>query len=376
MIIKNGNVLNDNFEFMKSDVSVNGSKIDKIGESIDGDNVLDATNCYVVPGFVDTHMHGALANTFIDYTDDTAKIISEYEAKNGTTSLVPAISAAKREKLEKVCAHMNKCVGFSNENAAEIHGFHLEGPFFSVKYKGAHLPENIRIPSVEELSAYVGISGKNIKILTIAPELDNAEETIKYAVSKGICVSVGHTDATYEDVVNAEKWGATQATHLFNAMSALNHRQPGTVGGALGSDGIKCEIICDFFHVHPTVVKMAYKIKGRDKINMITDSEVGTGLADGEYDVNGRKIIVKNNQTRCEDGTIAGGTTCLIDGVRNLASIGIPLEDACMMASKNPALAAKIYDKTGSITVGKNADILILDKELNLKKVILRGNPL
>ena len=373
MIIKNGNVLNDDFRFMIADVKVKGDKISDIGENLCGDDVIEADGCYVVPGFIDTHMHGALANTFIDYTDDTARIISEYEAKNGTTSLVPAISAAKREKLEKVCDHMNKCMGFSNDKCARIHGFHLEGPFFSLKYKGAHLPENIRVPSVDELSAYVGISGKNIKIITIAPELDGAEETIKYAVKNGICVSVGHTDATYEDVVNAEKWGASQATHLFNAMSALNHRAPNAVGGALGSEAIKCELICDFFHVHPTVVKLAYKIKGRDKINMITDSEIGTGLPDGEYDVNGRKIIVKNNQTRCEDGTIAGGTTCLIDGVRNLVSIGIPFEDACMMASKNPALTAKIYDKTGSITVGKTADILILDKELKLKHVILRG---
>ncbi len=155
-------------------------------------------------------------------------------------------------------------------------------------------------------------------------------------------------------------------------MSPLHHREPGTVGALLESDA-RCELICDFFHVNPGAIKIVYKIKGADKINMITDDEMSTGLPDGKYLVNGRYLTVEDGKTYTEDGTIAGGTSCMLDGVKNLVSIGIPLEDALKMATKNPAETVGIYDRTGSITVGKTADMLILDDELNLKQVILRG---
>ena len=188
-----------------------------------------------------------------------------------------------------------------------------------------------------------------------------------------MCVSVGHTNATYEEVLNAVEIGATQGTHLFNAMSPMNHRNPGAVGGILFSSA-KPELICDFFHVHKDVVKMVYDLKGADNINMITDSELGTGFPDGEYTVNGRTIIIKDKKTYTTDGTIAGGTSCMIDGIKNLISIGVPIEDACKMASKNPAETVGIYDVTGSLEEGKIADIVILDKNYNIKNVILRGN--
>ena len=162
---------------------------------------------------------------------------------------------------------------------------------------------------------------------------------------------------------------------MFNAMSPLKHREPGAVGGILYED-IKCELICDFYHVRPEAISLVYRLKGREKINMITDSILAAGLPDGDYIEHNQSIHVVNGQSRLDDGTINGGTSCLVDGVRNLVSIGIPLEDACMMASKNPAQTVGIYDKTGSITEGKLADIVVLDKELNLKHVILRGKKL
>ena len=374
MIIKNGKVLNGNFTFENTDILISGEKIEKIGK-VDGDDVIDASDLYVVPGFVDTHMHSAVGKTFIDFDDETYEKITEFEAKNGTTSLVPAISAAPKEKLFSCIKYMKECSKRKDDKSAKIHGMHLEGPFFSEKYKGAHLPENIRNTDLEEFKEYLEAARGCIKIITLAPELPNADEVIKKAVSSGVCVSIGHTDATYEQVLHAVEIGATQATHLFNAMSPLNHRNLGTVGGILFSHA-KPELICDFFHVHKDVIKMVYDIKGADNINMITDSELGTGFDDGEYEVNGRKIIIKDRKTYTEDGTIAGGTSCLIDGVKNLVSIGIPLEDACKMASKNPAQSVGIYDKVGSIAEGKTADIVILDKELNIKNVILRGKVL
>ena len=374
MIIKGGKVLNDSFEFIDADIVINDEIIEKIG-SADGDDVIDASGFYVVPGFIDTHMHSAVGKTFIDFDDETYEKITAFEAKNGTTSLVPAISAAPKAKLFKCIEYMKGLSEREDEGCAKVYGMHLEGPFFAEKYKGAHLPENIRDTDPDEFDEYVKAAGDCLKIITLAPELPNADEVIRHAVKAGVVVSIGHTNATYNQVCHAVELGATQATHLFNAMSPLNHRNPGTVGGILLS-GAKPEIICDFFHVHKDVVKMVYDIKGADNINMITDSELGTGFADGEYEVNGRKIIIKNRETYTEDGTIAGGSTCMIDGVRNLVSVGIPLEDACKMASKNPAESVKIYDKVGSITEGKVADLVILDKDLNIKRVILRGKAL
>lgn len=373
MIIKNGTVLNENFEFVHKDIKIADGLIEILEEHLnENDMILDAEGCYVVPGFVDTHMHGAMGKTFIDFEQDTYEKIASYEAKNGTTSLVPAISAAPEEKLLDCIGYMKNCRERVAENCAQIYGVHLEGPFFSEKYRGAHQKKNIRNTDVNELNDYINMHEGCIKIITLAPELPGAEAVVRRAAEEGICVSIGHTDADYEQVKNAVSWGASQATHLFNAMRPLSHREPGTVGGCLMSD-VKCELICDFFHVHQDVVKMVYDLKGPDHINMITDSELGTGLPDGEYFVNGGKIVVKEKKAYTGDGTIAGGSTCLIDGVRNLVSLGIPLEEACKMASRNPAQSVGIYDKAGSISIGKIADLVILNHNLEIVDVILRG---
>lgn len=373
MWIKNGFVLDDSFQFIRADLEIEGSKIASIGNCCNQD-YLDATDCYVVPGFIDTHMHGAMGKTFIDFDDDSAEIIAKFEARNGTTSLVPALSAARREKLMSCVTYLCECAEqHPTKDCANIHGMHLEGPFFSPHYQGAHMPENIRQPDVLELELLLKAGKGHIKILTMAPELPGADDVITLAVQNDVCVSAGHTDATFLEMQHSFSVGVTQGTHLFNAMRPLNHREPGTVGALLSEQTIRCELICDFVHVHPEVIQFVYHLKGKENINIITDSEVATGMPDGEYIVNGRKLIVENNRTITEDGTIAGGTSCMLDGVRNLVSIGIPLEDACMMASKNPAQTVGIYQETGSLMPGKTADVLILDKTLSLQHVLLRG---
>jgi len=259
------------------------------------------------------------------------------------------------------------------DDCTEVVGIHMEGPFFAERYKGAHLPENIRNPHIDEFCRYLEAAGGWLKLITMAPELEGADDVIKKAVEEGVCVSAGHTNATADEMKHGFEMGVTQGTHLFNAMSPMSHREPGAAGALLCNNNIKCELICDFVHIHPDIVKLAYSIKGKDKINVITDSEIAAGMADGDYDVNGRVLTVKDHKIYTEEGVLAGGYACLIDCVRNLVSIGIRLEDACMMASKNPALTAGIYNKKGSITEGKIADIVILNKDLTVKNVILRG---
>ncbi len=373
MYIKNGTVLTDAFVFEKADVCTEGECISQIGSVQTSEQGIDATDCYVVPGFVDTHMHAAYGKLFIDYEEDTASVISAFEAKNGTTTLIPAISAAPTAKMLGCIAYLRKFTNRAIPECAMIRGIHLEGPFFSEKYKGAHLPENIRYPSVEEYRILKDASGDDLKILTMAPELPGAEKVIPLAVSEGVCISAGHTDATAEEMKKGFAWGVYQGTHTFNAMRGINHREPGSAGALLMEENATCELICDFVHVNPEIIRMVYKLKGKDKISLITDSEVGAGMADGQYKVNGRILTVKDRVTRTEDGAIAGGSSCLIECVRNVVSLGIPLHEACQMATKNPAVAAGVYDMCGSLTVGKHADILVLDKELSLKHVILRG---
>lgn len=369
MIIKNGKLLNDNFKFEDSDLEIGGEKIAKIAAGLSGDEVIDASGMYVVPGFIDSHTHGAMGVEYWEGTEGSYATMSEFEGKKGTTGIFATISAAVNEKMIKSIkgyqANKNDAPG------AKYLGIHLEGPFFNVAKKGAHLPENIRNTSIEEFKTFIEAGGEDIKIITLAPELPNAEETIKYIVECGTTVTMGHTDATYDEAQKGVEWGVSRATHTFNAMSALNHRNPGVVGSALTNDKVDCELICDFFHVHPAVCKMVYDLKGVDKVIMITDSVVGAGLPDGTFR-NGT-VIVKDQKTYLTDGTIAGGTSCLIDGIKNMVSVGVPLEDAVKMATINPAKSVKMDDKIGSLKEGKAADIVLLDKDLNIKYVFVDG---
>lgn len=374
MVIKNGNVLSGNFEFIKTDIEFT-DKIISVAPS-DAKEFFDATDCYVIPGFVDTHMHGAMGENFLDFTEKSADKVCTFEASMGTTSLVPAISAAPEDKMTRAVKYITDKAKNQPLNQAKLMGIHLEGPFFSPEFKGAHHPRNIRNPDTEEFDRLWEAGEGMVKIITMAPELENGYDTVSHIAGRGVTVSVGHTNATCEEAKKAFSLGASQTTHTFNAMTGLHHRKAGVVGAAMSSPDICCELICDFFHVDPTVVGILYGIKGCDKITMITDSELGTGMPDGEYEVNGQKLIVKDRKTYLESGTIAGGSSVMLDGVKNLVSIGIPLEETVKCATINGAKAAKIDSRVGSLDVGKDADILVLDKELRIKEIFINGKML
>jgi N-acetylglucosamine-6-phosphate deacetylase len=271
------------------------------------------------------------------------------------------------EQIERAVVISEKCKG------TKIVAIHAEGPFLSQSKKGAMSPEYILAPDNEKLDKMIEAGKSMLKLITIAPDNDGSIEFIHYAKSKGLVVSMGHTDADYETALAAIDAGATQLTHTFNAMRAINHREPGVLGAVFENESVKCEVICDYIHLHPAIIKMIYKIKGADKINMISDSGTAAGLDISGFEVNGVKRYIKDGVVRLADGTIAGSARTLLDGVKNLISSGIPLEDVSKMASLNPAKTLGIDDETGSIAVGKLADLVILDKDLNVCETFING---
>ncbi len=372
MIIRNACILDANFEFVNADIEFD-EKILRIGENLTGDTVIDAKGCYVFPGFVDTHIHAAVGESLMDAHEDTLKKICEFEAGQGTTSIVASVAGLQEPLMEELVRYVAVTSKRLTEKSARVMGIHLEGPFFSEAYRGGFLPECIRKPSEEEIDRLCTAADGLVRIVSLSPELEGALPMIQNLAEKGITVALGHSAATYEEANQAFDAGASRVTHMFNAMSPLNHREPGMVGAAMINPSVFCELICDLYHVHPDVIKLLYQIKGGDKIIMISDSEVGTGMPDGEYWDHGTKVIVKDGKTFNEDGVIYGSSITLLDGVKNLCSIGMPLNDVIKMASLNGAKSAGIDDKVGSLAVGKMADIIIMDQNLNIKQIFIGG---
>ncbi len=372
MIIKNGKLLNDSFEFENADLMIEGEFIGKIAPQLDGEECIDAQNLLVLPGFIDTHFHGAVGGEFLSCKEDFYKAISEYEGKKGTTAIAATIEAASNEKM--VNAIKFYCEHKDNVYGAKFAGIHLEGPFFNTEKCGAIEYDSIRAASVDELKDFIAAGGDELKIISLAPEVAGAEETIKYAVKSGITISMGHTNATFKEAEKGVEWGATRATHTFNAMTPLNHREPGVAGCAMTNENVDCELICDFYHIHPSVCKLLFDIKGADKIIMVSDSVMSAGLPDGVFEPEaGEKFVVKNGEARLLDGTICGGGSCLIDGIKNMVSMGVSLENAVKAASIVPAKSMHKDDEIGSLKEGKFADVVICDKDLNIKYVFVNG---
>lgn len=372
MILKNGLVMNEDFVLKHLDIKLENEKIVEIGENLDGNTVLDMSGKYILPGFIDTHIHGAYGVRISDkkIKPDMNKITS-FEATQGVTSIAITTAASEfshiLEQIKIAKESSKTCVG------TKIAGIHLEGPFISTKYKGAMNPEYILEYDIKKFEEMLEKARGLIKIITIAPEKEGSKEFIEYVVKRGITVSMGHTDATYDDAVTAINAGASQATHTFNAMRALNHREPGVLGAVLINDNIICEMICDYVHLHPATVKMIYKIKGADKINIISDSGHAAGMNVTEFEADGLIRYVKNGVVQLADGTIAGSAKTMADGVKNLITSGIPIEDVSKMASFNPAKSLKIENTTGSIAKGKCADFAVLNGEYNIDYTFIDG---
>ncbi len=359
---------------IKGNLIIEGGKIASLGnESAQGLMELPE-NYTVIPGFIDEHIHGAMGSDAMDGTFKDLSTIAKALASEGTTGF---LATTMTQSPENICHALNAVKEYREQNpeeGAEILGVHLEGPFIAKEHVGAQPIEYVQKPLVETFKVYEEASGNNIKIVTLAPEVEGAENLIKYLVSKHIVASVGHTGATYEDVKRAIAAGASNATHTYNAMKGVHHREVGTVGATFLFDEINAEIICDGIHVSAPAIQLLYKNKPHNKFTLITDAMRAKHMPDGMYELGGQPVIVKNNEARLENGTLAGSVLKMNLAVKNVMKfLNLPLEEVVKYATINPARNLHIDNEVGSIKVGKRANLVVVDENLNVIMTIRDG---
>lgn len=373
MILKNAKIVNEDIEVIDSDISISGENIDKICWHIDNDDddIIDLQGYTILPGFIDQHTHGCAGYDTCDGNKKGIMAISKEMAKNGVTSYCPTTMTFPEDKLNDVINVINECID-EGLPGAYIQGINMEGPFINIDRKGAQKGEYVVAPDYDMFKRINDKANGMIKLIDIAPESNGANEFIKKA-KKDCTVSVAHTNATYEQAINAFDAGATQVTHLFNAMTGLTHRAPGVVGAVFDSDNTKSELICDGIHISPAALRIAFKNLGEDRSIIISDSMSAAGCPNGEYELGGQKVYVKDGLATLKDGTIAGSTTNMFDEFINVLEFGIPLKQALKSLTINPAKQLGVYGKTGSITKGKYADLIVINNNLEIVMVIVKG---
>lgn len=328
-----------------------------------------------VPGFIDMHIHGVNGADVMDATDEALQTMALALPKEGTTSFLATTITQSSEAIENAILNVRNYMDKGQEpGAAEILGIHLEGPFVNKTKAGAQPVHFIVDPNLETFKRWNKLSNDSIKEVTLAPEQPGGLEFVKHLKENGIIASIGHSDATYEQVVDAIKAGASQVTHLFNQMRGLHHREPGVAGAAFLHDELKAEIITDGIHVRPEMVKLAYNQKQKEGLILITDAMRAKCLKNGIYDLGGQPVTVENGKALLKDGTLAGSILKFGHALKNMIHFtGCSLEDVIEMASVNPAKQLNIIERKGSIAKGKDADLVILDEHLEVAITFCRG---
>ncbi len=335
--------------------------------------IIEAQNKFIVPGYIDIHVHGGGGSDVMDGEYEAIKQVATTHSRFGTTAFLPTTMTMTKDKIIKSLKSIHEA-RLKGTGTAEILGIHLEGPYINPEKKGAQKEEDIKKVSVEEFLEFNQASGNLIRLVTIAPEMPGAIDFIRWLHQQGIIVSVGHSNATYKQVQEGIQAGLSHVTHIFNAMRGLHHREPGVVGAALSSPKLIVEMIADGIHLHPMVLKMLTQIKESEKLVLITDAMRATGFKEGTYDLGGQEVIVTQGQAKLKNGTLAGSVLTMDKAVKNLVTkIGISLLNAVQMASYNPAKCLGIDDKKGSLELYKDADIVILNKNLETELTMVAG---
>ncbi len=370
---KNVTVYVEGKGLVKSSVAFD-DRIQKIGGCCKGDEIVLPEDAIVLPGFIDQHIHGAGGSDAMDGTVADLKIIADTVAAEGTTSFLATTMTQSKENILKAMTAVKEYRAANEKNGARVLGIHLEGPFIAAAHKGAQPLEYVATPDAAVLDEYNEASGNAIKIVTLAPEVEGADALIRHMSEKGIVASIGHTGAKYADIKKAIEAGAKDVTHTYNAQSALHHREVGTVGSAMLFDELNAEMIADTIHVSVPAMMLLVKNKPADKLTLITDAMRAKGIPDGESELGGQKVFVKNGEARLADGTLAGSVLRMNRAIQNVVEkVGVPFLQAVDYATINPATTLGVADEMGSIKVGKRADFTVINKNYDVLYTVRDG---
>ncbi|MDN5610816.1 MAG: N-acetylglucosamine-6-phosphate deacetylase [Staphylococcus equorum] len=375
-VIENGRIYTEEEIIERGYIIVKDDKITDVGKG-DYEGALttyDAQGQHVLPGFIDIHMHGGYGEDAMDASCDGLKHLAESLLSEGTTSFLATTMTQSDENITKALENIIEYQKQQNVlKAADIVGIHLEGPFISEHKVGAQNPAYVQRPSIEKVQQFQKTANNQIKVITFAPEVEGAHETLE-ALHDQIRFSIGHTVATFDETNEAVARGAKHVTHLYNAGTPFEHREPGVFGAAWTNDSLSTELIVDGIHSHPTAIQIAYKQKGNTRFFLITDAMRAKGMPDGEYDLGGQNVIVKGSEARLASGALAGSILKMNEGLKNLIQYtGDSLDNLWRVTSLNQAIALNIESQKGSLKVGKDADIVIVDDEITVQTTIKAG---
>lgn len=360
-----GNVFTPEGKFVPGEIVFDEGVIREVNLCDEPSLSLEEKAHFIIPGLIDIHTHGSLGHDVCDGDFSGLEAMADFLVSRGTTSFFPTTMTLSKERLVDVLKNI-KTVG---EIRKEIKGVYLEGPFISYEKCGAQNKSFISKPDGTMMREFDEASGDLIRFVAVAPEVNGAMEFISENHNKYV-ISLAHTASDYESAKCALDTGASQVTHLLNGMREFLHREPGVMGAALDSEGVTVELIADGNHVHPSMVRAIFRLFGAHRVILISDSMEATGMPDGGYELGGQAVTKTGNLATLSDGTIAGSVCTLFDCVISAVGMGISLEDAIISATMTPAIKAGIYDRVGSIEPGKEADIVVFDKDLNILEVI------
>ena len=372
ILLKNGKFVLAN-RIVSGDLLIIDGKIKKITEKENPlyENGIDLKGKYVVPGFIDAHIHGAYGADAMDGTVEALKTISSFVVKHGTTNFLATTLTSTKEILKNVLEKVAE-VQDKELDGANIFGAHMEGPYFDIQYKGAQNEKYMKPAGIEEIKEYLSVKPGLVKLFSLSPKDETTLEAIKFLKENGVVVSVGHSAVNFDDVQKAIKAGLSHSTHTYNGMRGFTHREPGVVGAVLTNDAVMAEIIFDKIHVHPEAVRLLLKAKGVDKVECITDAMSATGLPDGNYKLGELDVYVKDSQARLvSNDSLAGSVLTLDKAFKNVIEVGYSIFDAVKMTSTN---AAKEFGlNTGEISEGKDADLVVLNDDYSVDMTFVKG---
>lgn len=341
-------------------------------ETLEIENSIDLNGKYVVPGFIDVHIHGSNGADAMDGTVEALKTISSYIATKGTTKFLATTLTSSKEELINV---LKIAADLQNKeiDGATIFGVHMEGPYFDIEYKGAQNEKYMKPATEKEIKDYLDVKPGLVKMMSLSPHTEQSIETVKFLRENGVIVSVGHSAAKFNDVMKAVDAGLSHSTHTFNGMRGINHREPGVAGAVLISDKINAEVIFDKIHIHPEIVRLMIKAKGTDKVVCITDAMAATGLPNGDYKLGELDVYVKDGEARLKSNdSLAGSVLTMDKAFKHVIELGYPIYEAVKLTSTNAAVEFGL--NAGAIEVGKEADFTVLDDSYNVDMTIVNGN--